>query len=161
MQILPWVKMGHFCTTSFAKEKKLRDQNISHIDPISRRVVINNLISFFPSIYLWFYQISDVCHVSLTFSCISSVIKCHKWIHLFLPQPNGFCQVRLLSINCANMQNCFCNVDSTDLPKPSSANLPHLLSIYAEMVPRVYLSKMEKCFFCVKVNQFRLSENAL
>ena len=92
-------------------------------------------------------QMSDVCHVSLTLSCISSVIKYQKWIHLFLPQPNGFCQVRLLSINCANMQNCFCNVDSTDLPKPSSANLPHLLSIYAEMVPPVYLSKMEKMFF--------------
>ena len=104
-------------------------------------------------------QMSDVCHVSLTLSCISSVIKYQKWIHLFLPQPNGFCQVTLLSINCANMQNCFCNVDSTDLPKPSSANLPHLLSIYAEMVPRV--CQISKNVFCVKVNQFRLSENAL
>ena len=75
--------------------------------------------------------------------------------------PNGFCQARLLSINCANMQNCFCNVDSTDLPKPSSANLPHLLSIYAEMVPLGVLVKGRKMFFCVKVNQFRLSENTL
>ena len=156
MQILPWAKMGHFCTTSFAKEKNLRHQNITHIIPISHRVAINHLISFFPAIFSIrclsdVCQMSDVrfCHVSLTLFCISSVIKYQKWIHLFLPQPNGFCQVRLLSINCANMQNCFCNVDSTDLPKPSSANLPHLLSIYAEMVPPVYLSKMEKMFFFV------------
>ena len=51
MQILPWVKMGHFCTTSFAKEKKLRHQNITHIIPISHRVAINHLISFFPAIF--------------------------------------------------------------------------------------------------------------
>ena len=163
MQILPWVKMGHFCTTSFAREKKLHHQDISYIDPIPCSVAINHLTSFF---FIWKFNLdsSKIMSICLWFYHYQIFVICPWFYFIFLifrdkvlemnSSPNGFCQARLLSINCANMQNCFFNVDSTDLPKPSSANLPHLLSIYAEMVPLGVLVKGRQKFFVLKLNNF-------
>ena len=76
MQILPWVKMGHFCTTSFAREKKLHHQDISYIDPIPCSVAINHLTSFFSSgnsIWIVVRLCRFVCN-SITIRYLSSVL---------------------------------------------------------------------------------------